>query len=241
MSDASVTERLDQLRFFQTPEHECSYLPDREASTVFVDPSTVLSTWIYSRLAPIGFRRSGRYLYRPHCYDCHACIPIRLPVHDFQPNRCQRRIWKKNQDLTTRIMDNSFCDEHYRLYERYLKCRHPDGGMDNTTPEKYQSFLQCNWADTRFIEFRLKQKLLCVAVTDFLADGLSALYTFYDPDYEKRSPGTFAIMWQTEATKRLGMQRLYLGYWIEESAKMSYKIRFKPYEIFSNGVWQCHD
>jgi len=165
-------------------------------------------------------------------------MPIRLPVHDFQPSRCQRRIWKKNQDLTIHIKDDLFCDEHYRLYERYLQYRHPGGGMDNTTPDKYRGFLRCSWMDTRFIEFRLKRKLLCIAVTDFLIDGLSAVYTCYEPGYEKRSLGTFAIMWQVEAAKRFNMPWLYLGYWIEASTKMNYKTRFKPYEVFRNGCWQ---
>lgn len=241
MSDVSATEHPDQLKFFQTPEHKCSYLPDRDASTVFVDPSAVLGNRIYSRLALLGFRRSGRYLYRPCCRDCNACKPIRMPVHDFQPDRNQRRIWKKNQDLTIHIMDNTFRDEHYLLYERYLQNRHPGGGMDNPTPDKYRGFLQCNWMDIGFIEFRLKHKLLCIAVTDFLIDGLSAVYTFYDPDHQKRSLGAFAIMWQAQAARRFNMPWLYLGYWIKESTKMNYKTRFKPYEIFNNGLWQRYD
>ncbi|MCW8964442.1 MAG: arginyltransferase, partial [Gammaproteobacteria bacterium] len=143
MSDASINERLDALRFFQTPEHECNYLPDREASTVFVDPSAELSSTIYSQLALIGFRRSGRYLYRPRCKNCHACIPIRISVHDFMPNRSQRRVLKNNQDLRITLCDSEFQQEHYDLYERYLKARHVDGGMDDTTPDKYRGFLTC--------------------------------------------------------------------------------------------------
>jgi arginine-tRNA-protein transferase len=238
MSDASISERLDALRFFQTPEHECNYLSDREASTVFVDPSAELSSVIYSQLALIGFRRSGRYLYRPRCKSCHACIPIRLSAHDFKPNRSQRRIVNRNQDLTITICDKEFQQEHYELYERYLRSRHTDGGMDDTTPEKYRGFLTCEWMNTQFVEFRLEGKLIGVAVTDFLPDGLSALYTFFDPDLTKRSLGTFAILWQIDAAKQFDKQWIYLGYWIEESLKMAYKTRFKPYELFINGYWQ---
>ena len=238
MSDASINERLDALRFFQTPEHECNYLPDREASTVFVDPSAELNGIIYSQLALIGFRRSGRYLYRPRCKTCNACIPIRISTNDFKPNRSQRRVLSNNQDLTVTLCDKEFQDEHFELYTRYLRSRHPGGGMDETTPEKYKGFLTCEWLDTRFIEFRLQGKLICVAATDFMHDGISALYTFYDPEMDKRSLGTFAILWQIDAAKRFNKSWLYLGYWIEESTKMSYKTRFKPYELFINGQWQ---
>ena len=238
MSDASINERLDALRFFQTPEHECNYLPDREASTVFVDPSAELNSLIYAQLALIGFRRSGRYLYRPRCKSCNACIPIRISAHDFIANRSQRRVQKANRDLKITLCDNEFQKEHYELYERYLTSRHKDGGMDDTTPEKYRGFLTCDWMDTRFVEFRLDNRLVCVAVTDFLHDGLSALYTFFDPQLQNRGLGTFAILWQIEAAKRFNKQWVYLGYWINESDKMAYKTRFKPYELFINGYWQ---
>lgn len=242
MSDASITERLDALRFFQTPDHECNYLPEQEASTVFVDPSASLNGIVYSQLALIGFRRSGRYIYRPRCKACSACIPIRIVAEDFRPNRSQKRNLKTNRDLTIHISNSEFSEEHYELYERYLASRHRNGGMDDTTPEKYKSFLTCDWIDTRFIEFRLEKKLVAVAVTDFMQDGLSALYTFFDPDLNQRGLGTFAILWQIEAVKRFNKQWLYLGYWIEESSKMSYKTRFKPYEIYTNGFWhQAND
>ena len=238
MSDASINERLDALRFFQTPEHECNYLPDREASTVFVDPSAELNSHIYSQLAQIGFRRSGRYLYRPRCQSCNACIPIRISALDFKPNRTQRRVLNKNSDLEIILCDNEFQDEHYELYERYLRSRHEDGGMDDTSPEKYAGFLTCDWMQTRFVEFRLNNQLLGVAVTDFIQDGLSALYTFFDPDMDKRSLGTFAVLWQINAAKEFNKKWVFLGYWIEETRKMSYKTRFKPYEIFVNGSWR---
>lgn len=238
MSDASINERLDALRFFQTPEHECNYLPDREASTVFVDPSAELNSLVYSQLAQVGFRRSGRYLYRPRCQSCNACIPIRISALDFRPNRTQRRVLNKNSDLEIIVCDNEFQDEHYELYERYLRSRHEDGGMDDTSPDKYTGFLTCDWMQTRFVEFRLDGKLLGVAVTDFMQDGLSALYTFFDPDMSKRSLGTFAVLWQINAAKEFNKKWVFLGYWIEETRKMSYKTCFKPYEIFVNGRWQ---
>lgn len=238
MSDASVHEHLDQLRFYQTPEHECNYLTDRKAGTVFVDPSASINVETYSQLAMIGFRRSGRYLYRPRCADCSACVPIRLPVANFKPSRAQRRIRGKNDDLEVRLCDKTFQQEHYDLYERYLQSRHPDGGMDNTTPAKYESFLCCNWMDTEFIEFRLKGRLIAVAVTDVMMNGLSALYTYFDPDYSNRSLGVYAILWQIEYARQNNKRWLYLGYWIEESAKMSYKTSYRPYELLIDGRWK---
>lgn len=238
MSDASINEHLNQLRFYQTPEHECNYLQERIASTVFVDPAAPLNREIYSQLARIGFRRSGRYLYRPHCRECSACIPIRLPVDDFQIKRSQRRVWKKNCDLDIKILDNKYKDEHYALYKKYLNSRHPDGGMDDATPAKYQNFLSCEWMNTRFVEFRLHDELLAVAVTDDMSHGLSALYTFFDPEYASRSLGVYAILWQIDQAKKNNKQWLYLGYWIEESPKMSYKTDYHPYETFIDGRWQ---
>lgn len=241
MNDASINERLDALRFFQTPEHECNYLPDFEASTVFVDPSAEVNNLIYSQLALIGFRRSGRYLYRPRCKSCSACIPIRLDANAFRPNRSQRRTWKRNQDLTVNICSNEYKDEHYELYERYLASRHKNGGMDDTTPEKYQGFLTCDWMDTRFVEFRMDEKLVGVAVTDFMHDSLSALYTYFDPSLASRSLGTFSILWQLHATRQFNKRWVYLGYWINESPKMAYKTMYKPYELFIDGRWQIFE
>lgn len=238
MSDASISEPQHALRFFQTPEHECNYLPHCQASTVFVDPSAKLNDVIYAQLALIGFRRSGRYLYRPHCKMCNACIPIRLSVRNFKPNRSQQRVLRKNQDLIITPRDKKFDQEHYHLYERYLKVRHINGGMDDTTPDKYYGFLTCDWMDTHFLEIRLQGKLVGVAVTDFLQKSLSALYTFFDPDIEERSLGTFAILWQINAAKRFNKQWLYLGYWIKKCGKMAYKTRFRPYELFVDGRWQ---
>lgn len=238
MSDISIHEQLDQLRFFQTPGHECSYLQDREARMIFVDPSTRLNSKIYSQLALIGFRRSGLYLYKPRCQSCNECTPIRIPVNTFSMSRSQRRIWKKNRDLTSHMVDSRFRGEHYALYERYLKSRHPGGGMDDVTPEKYKSFLCCHWLSTRFIEFRLDQQLVGVAVTDLMADELSALYTFFDPDLGHRSLGTYAILWQTHAALDFNMKWVYLGYWIKDCNKMNYKTSFRPHEIYFNGRWQ---
>ncbi|TNF92161.1 MAG: arginyltransferase [Gammaproteobacteria bacterium] len=238
MSGSSINEEIDRLTFYRTPEHECNYLPDRQASTIFVDPTAELNTAMYTDLARYGFRRSGRYLYKPHCTGCNACIPIRIPVKDFKENRNQRRVWKRNADIKTTIMDSTFRQEHYDLYERYLISRHPGGGMDETTPEKYQNFLSCQWLRSKYVEFRLDDRLIAVAVVDVMMNGLSAVYTFFDPDDHARSPGAYAILWQIKWAKQRGLNWVYLGYWIEESRKMNYKTQYRPYEILKGNRWQ---
>lgn len=225
------------IKFFSTTAHACSYLPGKQAVTLFADPKTSMDRRLYSELSDLGFRRSGNYVYRPHCGSCQACVAIRIPIERFTPSRQQLRVWKKNQDLDVIVGNALFSEEHYALYERYIIARHHDGDMYPPSVEQYASFLTSDWSETRFIEFRLAGKLLAVAVCDELEQGLSAVYTFYDPDDEKRSLGTFAVLWQIEESRRLGLPSLYLGYWIRECQKMNYKIGFRPIELLINGEW----
>lgn len=227
-----------QFNLYATPPHDCSYLSDRQATTVFIDPRFPKDTVLYEVLSQHGFRRSGEHLYRPHCHSCEACIPVRIPVWVFEPRRSQRRIWKRNQDLTVTTVPNVFKREHFNLYCLYLAARHRGGGMDNPTPESYMQFLTSDWSDTIFYEFRLKRQLLGVAVVDVLESGTSAVYTFFDPSYPERSLGVYAILWEIEETKRLQFDWLYLGYWIRECRKMRYKIEYHPLEHYHHGVWQ---
>ncbi len=237
MNQAVVPGRM---LLFVTPAHDCSYLPDRDATTVFVDPSHPKDAWLYSSLSKSGFRRSGEHLYRPECGECQACVPVRVPVDDFRPRRSQRRVWRTNRDLKVAVRNNSFRDEHFELYSRYLASRHRSGGMDNPTPRQYRDFLTSPWADTAFYEFRLHGRLLAVAVADQLVDGLSAVYSFFDPDLPERSLGVFCVLWEIEHTKRLGLHWLYLGYWIAEAPKMRYKQEYLPQERFVGGRWTRH-
>jgi arginyl-tRNA--protein-N-Asp/Glu arginylyltransferase len=207
------------------------------AVTLFADPKTSMDRRLYSELSDLGFRRSGNYVYRPHCGSCQACVAIRIPVERFTPNRQQLRVWKKNQDINVQWCDARFREEHYALYERYINARHADGDMYPPSVEQYASFLTSDWSKTSFIEFRLHEKLLAVAVCDELEGGLSAVYTFYDPEYEKRSLGTYAVLWQIEESRRRQLPSLYLGYWIRDCQKMSYKIAFRPIELLINGEW----
>lgn len=226
------------VAFFLTSAHECGYLPARQAVNVVVDPALVVDTSLYSRLAGLGFRRSGSRVYRPACPACAACIPLRVPADDFSPRRSQRRVWSRNRDLMVRERPPGFDPEHYALYCRYIADRHTGGGMDETTPDAYLAFITGQGIETLLVEFLAAGRCVAVAVTDVLADGLSAVYTFYDTTLTRRSLGVYAVLWQIEAARRLGKQWLYLGYWIEACRKMSYKVDFRPHELLLAGRWQ---
>jgi len=228
---------LSELRFFTTPEHECSYLDNRKAITLFVDPLSKVTKDVYSSLSAVGFRRSGTHIYRPYCQTCTACIPARVPVASFSPKRRHKRVLKINSDViaTETIPLNS--DEYFSLYQKYIKARHADGDMYPADPEQFESFLVDGRPEASFIEFRAQGELLAVAVMDKLNNGLSAIYTFFDPDVSTRSLGTLAILWLIEEAKKLSMEHVYLGYWIKQSQKMNYKMEFKPIELYVNNSW----
>lgn len=228
---------LSNLKVYATHPHQCSYLSDKQATTLFVDPDANVTAQLYSELADMGFRRSGPHIYRPHCETCQACIPARVPVGKFKAKRSQRKIWNRNQDLQVEAVTDIGDDEYYRLYERYIGERHVDGDMFPANYEQYASFLSDDLGVTRFYAFRKEQQLLALAVTDQMNHGLSAIYTFFDPDYPKRSLGTYAILWQIEHAKALGLDSLYLGYWIKACQKMSYKVDYKPLELYIDGRW----
>jgi len=227
-----------RLSFYATPEHDCSYLENKQAITLFADPHAELDNHAYSTLSQYGFRRSGKHIYRPSCPTCSACIPIRVPVDQFSAKRSQKRVWRTNQDIEVDMLGAEYRPEQHDLYVRYIQSRHPDGGMNDPDPDKYMEFLTCEWSVTRFIEFRLNSKLVAVAVLDQLEDGFSSVYTFFDPELTKRSLGTLGILWSIEFTRELGMKWLYLGYLIEDCQKMSYKRQFQPHQRFIQGQWR---
>lgn len=227
-----------KLHFYTTQPQPCSYLSNRQSTTLFADPQATLDSAIYGQLIEQGFRRSGEYLYRPDCPTCSACMSLRIPVTEFIPNRSQRRTWQRNRDIEVTALPPRYSDEQFRLYQRYIHSRHRGGEMDNPTPESYLTFLTSSWSDTIFYGFRLEQKLLAVAVADQLRTGLSAVYTFFDPEYAAHSPGNYAILWLIQEARRRNLPWLYLGYWIKECPKMAYKNRYQPFEIYQNGSWQ---
>ncbi|GAA5523590.1 aspartate/glutamate leucyltransferase [Microbulbifer aestuariivivens] len=229
--------KLDSVRLLATLPHPCGYLPDEEATTVFVDPQTPIDQRLYSQLSDLGFRRSGTYLYRPQCANCRACVPVRVPVGLFRPSRSQRRCWKRNRDLEVFHVDSINTDEHYDLYARYIEHRHQDGEMYPPSRDQFQSFLTPAWGSTSYIELRVSGRLVATAVADVLTAGISAIYTFFDPDESHRGLGSYCILYEIECAKRLGLSSLYLGYWIEECHKMSYKRQFEPAEFLRDNRW----
>ncbi|MCW2099003.1 UNVERIFIED_ORG: arginine-tRNA-protein transferase [Pseudomonas psychrophila] len=228
---------LARLKFYATQPHACSYLPDEQATTLFLDPSQPMDVQVYADLSEMGFRRSGDHLYRPHCVNCDACTPARIPVQTFIPNRQQKRIFKRNADLQVKAAKPSFSDEYFALYKRYIELRHADGDMYPPSREQFSTFLVRDLPFSTFYEFRLDGRLLAVAVTDVLPNGLSAVYTFYEPDEERRSLGRYGILWQIAETRRLGLNALYLGYWIKNCKKMNYKTEYRPIELLINQRW----
>lgn len=233
---------LSQLKFLLTHKHACSYLPDREATTLFLDPGVVPDQNLHSELSRRGFRRSGDYLYRPHCATCQACMPARVAVAEFRPNRRFRRVLALNGELLVREEAASPSPHVFALYARYIEQRHQDGDMHPPTMEQFADFLPSRWASTRFFCFYdgdyLPESLLAVAVTDYLDDGLSAVYCFFEPEAAHRSLGTYTILWQIERCRQLGLPFLYLGYLIRESRKMAYKEDFAPLQTFTAEGWK---
>lgn len=232
-----MTSSLRDLKVYTTYPHTCSYLEDQEATTLFVDPRQPVDQKLYSKLSVLGFRRSGNHIYRPHCAQCNACIPARIPVAEFEHSRRQKRIWQRNQDLRVICTDEINDDDAFDLYHRYISVRHSDGDMYPPDREQYQAFLNSVWDCTRYFRFYERARLVAVAVVDKLEDGYSAIYTFFDPLATKRSLGAYAILWEVEQARAAGLDYLYLGYWIRDCQKMSYKSDYRPLQVYTNSRW----
>ena len=230
----------EQLRVFHTGDHVCGYFPERIARDLVIDPRDPRLPQAYPVALGWGFRRSGGIVYRPHCHGCHACTAVRIPVAGFRPDRSQRRCLARNADVVARVLPAVRRDEHIALYQRYLRARHPGGGMDDHGAAEFDQFLVGSWSDGRFLELREAEshRLLAVAVADLVPDALSAVYTFYDPDESARGLGTLAILKQLEWAARDARSHLYLGYWIAGHDKMDYKRRFAPLEGFDGRQWK---
>ena len=228
---------ISSVRLFRTSPHPCSYKESEQAATVFVDPDLVIDKALNSKLSDLGYRRSGAHLYRPDCDFCQACISCRVPVAEFQFNRSQRRILRRNESLQVVEKSDLTGEIAYDLYQRYINQRHLDGDMFPASLEQYEAFIKTKMVDTRFFLFYEQEKLLAVSVVDFLEQGLSAVSTFFDPEKSQRSLGNYAILWQIKKCQELGLSHLFLGYWIKGCGKMEYKSKFRPLEMLINGRW----
>lgn len=238
INDAALPESL--LQFYTTAAYPCSYLADRQARSQVAVPPDHIDTTVYGMLVHRGFRRSGQFTYRPHCDGCQRCIAVRVRALEFSPDRTQRKILNRlNAPGLLQVSERplAFNSEHYALYQAYQTSRHHNGGMDDDDPDQYREFLLNSSVDTRLVEFRIDGRVVMVSVLDVLPDGLSAVYTFYDPSNAKASYGTYAILWQIIQCQYNNLPYLYLGYWIAESDKMSYKSRYQPMDMLDEGRW----
>jgi len=232
-----MNDELSDKQFFLTPPHPCSYLENRTARTLFLDPRETVNPTLYGALTHAGFRRSGSHLYRPYCEGCGACVPARVPVADFHWSRRFRRIRRTNEGVTATMREAIFTERYYELYANYINARHADGDMYPPNVDQFRSFLLSSWSKSAFLVLEEQGKLIAVAVTDRVPDGLSAIYTFFDPALSKRSIGVLAVLAQIEQCVSSGIPYLYLGYWVRESPKMRYKTDYRPIELLVRNRW----
>jgi arginine-tRNA-protein transferase len=234
---------LQKLQFYVTTGYTCGYLPNKMAQSLIAAPQHLVDAKVYSGLIQQGFRRSGKFSYRPHCENCQECIPVRIILDQFSPNRSQKRAFKQHNNLTTAILPVGFHEEHYALYASYQRARHSEEKIqDETAPqendvEQYQSFLCQSNVESVMVEFRENEQLKMVSVIDIVRDGISAVYTFYETKNTATSYGTYNVLWQTLWAKELCLPYLYLGYWIRDSKKMAYKQNYQPLEKLIDGEW----
>lgn len=246
---ASVTSHpRDAPQFYLTAPSACPYLPGQEERKVFTHLVGRRARDLNEILTQGGFRRSQTIAYRPACETCRACVSVRVVVAEFQPTASQRRVMQRNRDLVGNTVPNRPSSEQYALFRRYLDARHGDGGMVDMTVLDYAMMVEDSHVETHVVEYRRRGpdtaingrgqgplKALCL--TDVLSDGLSMVYSFYDPEEAERSLGTFMILDHIARASKLGLPYLYLGYWVEGSRKMDYKARFRPQERLMPPGW----
>jgi len=229
---------FEKIQFYTTTTYNCSYIDKMDAKSLVVTPYKSINQNTFQDLIEKGFRRSGQYIYKPSCKSCTACIPIRLPVQKFLFSKTQKRIYKKHEYFKVQEVPLTFKQKHFDLYLKYQNKRHSYINNDQNNLDDYNDFLIKSNVKSKLIEFWDGDLLKIVSIVDIVSDGISAVYTFYDPDDEKVSYGTYSIIWLINWCKAQQLKYMYLGYWIGECNKMKYKTNFKPYELYIKGYWQ---
>ncbi len=232
-------DQMQTIHCYATDSYPCSYLPGREARSEVVTPVELIDFRVYGQLLQLGFRRSGEFVYRPACDGCSACVPVRLRVAEFRPDRSQRRAARRHGNLESQILPLDFVDEHFALYRRYQIARHAGGGMDLDDHGQYENFILKSRGASFLAEFREAGVLRMVSLIDQIEDGLSSVYTFFDPDVAGASYGVYNVLWQAALARQLELPYLYLGYWIAECRKMAYKTRYRPLDGLRAGEWRA--
>ena len=238
MSDNKPGFSQRTVAFYVSEPYPCGYLADRQARSQIVIPSRAIDHELYTQLVQQGFRRGGLYIYRPHCESCQACIPVRVPVDDFQPNRSQRRTWQRNSHLRGRQLPLRYEERHYELYHRYQVARHDSSSMAQDSAGQYSEFILQSTVESWLLEFSDADELKIVSLVDVLDDGLSAVYAFFDPDDRHAGLGVYNVLALIEIARRLGLPYVYLGYWINGCRKMAYKSNYQPIEALIDGEWR---
>lgn len=235
----SIQRTLDPILFHRSAPMTCPYLPGRMEQQLFTELSGPGAQDVFERLGEAGFRRSHHIMYRPVCTGCSSCVPVRIVAKEFDFSRSWRRILKNNIDLTAKDVGARVSEEQFDLFRRYVESRHGDGDMANMTARDYVNLVTASPVDTGLVEFRTPDgALIAACLTDKLRDGFSAVYSFFDPDMNSRSLGSYMILWLVEEARRLGLNHVYLGFWIADSQKMAYKRRFSPLEEFGQAGWR---
>jgi len=238
-------ERRNFPQFFITAPSPCPYLTGRVERKVFTHLVGHDARSLNTQLSQGGFRRSQNIAYRPACDGCAACVSVRVPVNTFEMTRGFRRTLKDNADIEGTVVKSQASSEHYSLFRAYIDSRHSDGGMADMTVLDFSAMVDDNFVDSRLVEYRIRGgsrhgELIGAVLIDILGDGMSMIYSFYDPDEAARSIGTFMILDNIARVKRLGLPYLYLGYWVRGSRKMDYKSRFLPQERLTAEGWTLY-
>lgn len=227
--------------FFTTAPLPCPYLPGRDERRVVTELAGRDAVSLHSYLSLAGYRRSHTIAYAPACPKCEACIAVRVPVGEFKPSRSQQRVWKLNASLRSVETPAAATQAQFELFSSYQRSRHGDGDMAKMTYSDYRSMVEDTSVETQIIEFHDPDLgLVAVCLTDRIRHGLSAVYSFFDPVQEKRSLGTYMILWLLRRAKEQGLDYVYLGFWVEDCPKMSYKSAFRPLQTYSPEGWRTN-